>query len=75
MYRILYHDIAGNFNILNADSPQEMERCAFDIASSATCRIICIYDYPHKKALFKCLSYDLFANIVDELVYENKRTA
>jgi hypothetical protein len=75
MYRILYHDLAGNFNILNAETSLEMERSAFDIASSPTCRIICIYDYYHKKALFKCLSYDLYVDVVDELVYENKKIA
>jgi hypothetical protein len=74
MYRILYQDAAGNFEIVNAESPQQMERSAFDIAST-TSNIICIYDYQHKKPLFTCLSYEKYRETVNELVYENKQTA
>jgi hypothetical protein len=74
MYRILYQDPAGNFDIINAVGPMQMERSAFDIASTAS-TIICIYDYEHKKNLFKCPEYENFLQIVDELVYENKQTA
>ncbi|CAM3929542.1 hypothetical protein SAMN06265348_11161 [Pedobacter westerhofensis] len=74
MYRILYQDLAGNFNISNAGTPMEMERSAFEIAS-AKYIIICIYDYQHKRTLFECLKYNLYWSIVNELVYENKQTA
>jgi hypothetical protein len=51
-----------------------MERAAFDIASSAN-SIICIYDYLHKKPLFKCSSYEKYWKTINELVYENKKFA
>lgn len=74
MYRILYQDLAGNFEISNTETPQEMERSAFDIAST-TSRIICIYDYQHNRNLFTCSTYELFLDAVNEYVYENKKTA
>jgi len=74
MYRILYQNAAGNYEIVNAETPELMEHSAFNIASTVN-RIICIYDYQHKKALFKCLRYESYRKIVNELVYENKRTA
>jgi len=74
MYRILYQDAAGKFGIENAGNPEQMERSAFDIASS-TSIIICIYDYHHKKPLFTCSGYEKYWNTVNELVYENKQVA
>ena len=74
MYRILYQEANGKFDIVNAVGPQQMERSAFDIAST-TSIIICIYDYQHKKSLFKCSDYEKYRNIVNELVYENQQTA
>jgi len=74
MYRILFQDVAGDFQIVDADSPLRMERAAFDIASSAN-SIICIYDYLHKKPLFKCSSYEKYWKTINELVYENKKFA
>jgi hypothetical protein len=74
MYRILYQDASGNFDIVNAVSPQQMERCAFEIAST-TSNIICIYDYQHNKPLFTCINYEKYRDTVNELVYENKQTA
>jgi hypothetical protein len=74
MYRILYQNSAGEYEILNAETPEYMEKSAFDIAYTNNI-IICIYDYQHKKTLFKCPQYDSYLNTVNELVYENKKSA